>query len=59
MAYFRRLSYDARAEALQREYEAAERTLSWRITQPLRVINKWRTDRGQPEAAPARQGWSG
>ena len=30
VAYFKRLSYDARVEALEREREAAERTLSWR-----------------------------
>jgi hypothetical protein len=47
VAYFKRLSYDARVDALQREYEAARRTLSWRITEPLRVINKWRADRAQ------------
>jgi hypothetical protein len=50
VAYFKRLSYDARVEALEREREAAEQTLSWRITRPLRELNKWRAERAGGDA---------
>ena len=58
VAYFKRLSYDARVEALEREYEAARATLSWRLTEPLRIVNKWRRDRAEAtaEATGAREG---
>jgi hypothetical protein len=59
VAYFKRLSYDARVETLEHEYEAARRTLSWRITEPLRVLNKWRADRAvQAEGGAVSHGWS-
>ncbi|MGH2866706.1 MAG: glycosyltransferase [Solirubrobacteraceae bacterium] len=46
-AYFNRLGYDARVEALERSLQAATSTTSWRLTKPLRSINKWRRDRAQ------------
>lgn len=57
VAYFKRLSYDGRVEALEREREAAEQTLSWRITEPLRRINKWRADRVEARVPAATGGW--
>lgn len=45
IAYFERLGYDARVEALERELEQATATLSWRVTKPLRSFNSWRRRR--------------
>jgi hypothetical protein len=42
MAYFKRLAYDARVEPYKREFEAATATRSWKLTEPLRVLNQWR-----------------
>lgn len=47
MAYFRRLSQDARIELYEREYQAALQTLSWKLTEPLRRVNLWRNSRRQ------------
>jgi Glycosyltransferase like family len=44
IAYSRRLSFDARVEELERSLDEAIGTISWRITQPLRRLNKWRRD---------------
>jgi Glycosyltransferase like family len=45
VAYFRRLGYDARIDALERSLEEVTSTPAWRLTEPLRRINKWRRDR--------------
>jgi hypothetical protein len=45
VAYFRRLGYNARIEALERALQEATDTPGWRLTGPLRRINKWRRDR--------------
>jgi Glycosyltransferase like family len=45
MAYSRRLAFDARVEALEREFHKTTRTISWRVTAPLRQVNKWRRER--------------
>ena len=50
MAYFKRLGYDARVDALERSLREATSTLSWRLTEPLRRINKWRHDRDSTAA---------
>ncbi|MGI9184468.1 MAG: glycosyltransferase [Solirubrobacteraceae bacterium] len=46
-AYFNRLGYDARVEALERSLQTATSTPSWRLTKPLRRLNQWRRDRAQ------------
>jgi hypothetical protein len=51
LAYFERLGYDARIEALERELQDAMSTLSWRLTQPLRTFNHWRRKRTAVRAA--------
>jgi hypothetical protein len=51
LAYFERLGYDARIEALERELQDAMTTLSWRLTQPLRTFNHWRRKRTAVRAA--------
>lgn len=48
ITYFRRLSHDAEAERLQRQVDAATSTLSWRLTRPLRELNRWRRSRHPP-----------
>jgi GT2 family glycosyltransferase len=45
IAYFRRLGFDARVDALERELAAATSTFSWRLTKPLRRLNQWRRTR--------------
>lgn len=45
VAYFRRLGYDARIEALERSLTAVTSSPAWRLTEPLRRVNKWRRDR--------------
>lgn len=45
IAYFKRLGYDARIEALERSLHDATSTTSWRLTEPLRRINQWRRER--------------
>jgi hypothetical protein len=47
VAYFKRLGYDARIEALERSLKEATSTPAWRLTEPLRRLNKWRRDRAQ------------
>jgi len=47
IAYFRQLGYDARVEALQRTLDELTSTTPWRLTEPLRRINKWRRDRAE------------
>jgi Glycosyltransferase like family len=42
VAYFKRLGYDARVQALQRALEQTTATPSWRLTEPLRALNRWR-----------------
>lgn len=54
IAYFHRLGYDARIEALEQSLEQATSTVSWRVTAPLRWLNQWRREklaRGQNRAA--------
>jgi hypothetical protein len=52
VAYFKRLGFDARVDAAEKEFEAATSTLSWRMTEPLRRFNKWRQERdGAAESA--------
>jgi hypothetical protein len=54
VAYFKRLGYDARLQTLQRSLEAAAGTRSWKLTKPLRQVNKWRRDRaGAAESRPS------
>lgn len=50
VAYFKRLGYDARVEALERSLSELTGTTPWRLTEPLRRINKWRRDRAQAPA---------
>jgi hypothetical protein len=45
IAYSKRLSMDARLQELEQAMEEASATMSWRLTAPLRKINKWRRDR--------------
>ncbi len=47
IAYFKRLGYDTRVEALERSLNELTSTTPWRLTEPLRRINKWRRDRGE------------
>lgn len=47
LAYFRRLGYDARVQALEDTLKETTDTVSWRLTQPLRRLNQWRRDRAQ------------
>jgi hypothetical protein len=47
VAYFKRLGYDARIEGLERSLKEATSTPAWRLTEPLRRLNKWRRDRAQ------------
>lgn len=42
MMYFKRLTYEARIEALESKLSQYEESTSWRLTQPLRRINSWR-----------------
>jgi hypothetical protein len=42
VTYASLLSSDARALELERAIQAAEASISWRATAPLRLINKWR-----------------
>jgi hypothetical protein len=44
-AYSRRLAIDARLEELDRELAETTTTLSWRVTRPLRELNRWRRAR--------------
>ncbi|HEY6396434.1 MAG TPA: glycosyltransferase [Solirubrobacteraceae bacterium] len=50
LAYSRRLLLDARIQALERTVEKAERTVSWRVTEPLRRGNLWRRRRQKRRA---------
>ncbi|MDQ6817564.1 MAG: glycosyltransferase family protein [Actinomycetota bacterium] len=50
MAYSRRLALDARIQALERKLDQAERTTSWRLTEPLRRVNLWRRRRQERRA---------
>jgi hypothetical protein len=45
LAYSKRLAADARLQELERSLQQATETMSWRITTPLRTINKWRRTR--------------
>jgi hypothetical protein len=45
VAYFNQLGYDARLQTLQRSLDEAADTTAWRLTKPLRQVNKWRRDR--------------
>ena len=45
IAYFRRLGYDARVEALERQLAELTESPSWRLTEPLRRLNMWRRRR--------------
>lgn len=42
ITYSRALAAEARVGELQRALEKTTETLSWRLTTPLRVVNKWR-----------------
>jgi hypothetical protein len=50
VAYFKRLGYDARIAALERSLAEATSNPAWRLTEPLRRINKWRRDRAHATA---------
>lgn len=45
VAYFKRLGHDAGIEALERSLREATSTPGWRLTEPLRRVNKWRRNR--------------
>jgi hypothetical protein len=47
IAYFERLGLDARAQALEETLARATETASWRMTAPLRLLNKWRRESAQ------------
>lgn len=47
VAYFRQLGYEARTEVLERSLREVTSTPAWRLTEPLRRINKWRRDRAR------------
>jgi hypothetical protein len=53
IAYFKQLGYEARVQALEEALEEATGTASWRLTAPLRRLNKWRRDRAD-DADPRR-----
>lgn len=59
IAYFERLGLEARVEALERAMDEATSTVSWRLTAPLRRVNRWRRDRRERAAGgePRRRGW--
>lgn len=42
LVYSRRLAFDAHLQALQRRIDEADKTVSWRLTRPLREANVWR-----------------
>lgn len=44
ITYSRALAAEARVGELQRALEETTDTLSWRVTTPLRVVNKWRRE---------------
>jgi hypothetical protein len=50
VAYSRRLESDARVLELERAFEQATGTVSWRVTAPLRRLNLWRS-------TAAKRGW--
>jgi hypothetical protein len=50
LAYSKRLAADARLEELERALQQATETLSWRVTTPLRKVNKWRRSRLEAQA---------
>jgi GT2 family glycosyltransferase len=52
VAYFKRLGYDARVAARQRSLDEAANTAAWKLTQPLRRLNKWRQDRARASVEP-------
>ena len=58
IAYFRRLGYEARVRTLEKALEEATGTRSWRLTAPLRRLNKWRRDRRESaDRRPRSGGW--
>lgn len=44
IAYFRELRHEARVAELQRALDLRTETLSWRLTEPLRLVNRWRRE---------------
>jgi hypothetical protein len=48
MAMSRELAADARVVGLEQEMEDATSSLGWRLTEPLRQLNKWRGERRRP-----------
>jgi hypothetical protein len=49
VAYFKRLGLEARVEALEQALDDATGTVSWRLTAPLRRMNRWRRSRLERE----------
>ncbi|MEA2214000.1 MAG: hypothetical protein QOF83_3948 [Solirubrobacteraceae bacterium] len=47
VTYFRQLGYEARLAGLEQSLRDVTSTPGWRLTEPLRRINKWRRDRAQ------------
>jgi Glycosyltransferase like family len=45
IAHTNSLSHDARVDELEHAWEELSGTLSWRITESLRRVNQWRTER--------------
>ncbi len=45
IAYSRQLAIDAQVEQLERELGQTTDTASWRLTKPLRELNRWRHER--------------
>jgi hypothetical protein len=52
IAYGSALSLDARVLALERQLRWTEGTWSWRMTEPLRRLNRWRLSRNGAGAGP-------
>jgi hypothetical protein len=52
LAYAKRLAADARLEELERALMETTGTVSWRVTTPLRKLNKWRRSRLEARAGP-------